>query len=65
MGIKTSRQKPRNILTSLIYRFQKYLPFSYKFKIKLFLNLEWIFDRLSHEMSFKYYLQDGFPASNI
>lgn len=62
MGIKTSRQKPRNILTSLIYRFQKYLPFSYKFKIKLFLNLEWIFDRLSHEMSFKYYLPETHPV---
>lgn len=55
MGIKLSRQKPRNLLLSIIYRLQKILPLSNKAKLKLFLNLEWIFERLSHEQSFKYY----------
>lgn len=55
MGIKTSRQKPNNLLLSIIYRLQKILPISNTTKFKLFLNLEWIFDRLSHEMSFKHY----------
>jgi SAM-dependent methyltransferase len=45
-------------MLSVIYRVQKYLPFSNKYKFKLFLDLEWIFDRLSHEMSFKYYLPE-------
>jgi 2-polyprenyl-3-methyl-5-hydroxy-6-metoxy-1,4-benzoquinol methylase len=62
MGIKTSRQKPKNILLSLIYRLQKILPLSNAARFKLFLNLEWIFDRLSHEMSFKLYSTDNHPA---
>lgn len=55
MGIKLSRKKPRNFLIGLIYRSQKILPLSYRSKLKLFLNLEWIFDRLSHEMAYEYY----------
>jgi SAM-dependent methyltransferase len=61
MGIKLSRQKPRNILTSVIYRVQKILPFSHRYKIKLFLDLEWIFERLTHEMSFKNYSPETHP----
>jgi SAM-dependent methyltransferase len=61
MGVKLSRQKPRSIITSVIYRIQKFLPLNSKFKIRLFLNLEWIFDRLSHEMSFKYYSPENHP----
>lgn len=61
MGIKTSRKKPRNLLLSIIYRLQKVLPLSKRAKFKLFLDLEWIFDRLSHEMSFKYYSTDRHP----
>lgn len=62
MGVKLSRQKPRNILTSVIYRVQKILPISNTFKLKVFLNLEWIFDRLSHEMSFRYYSSETHPV---
>ena len=62
MGIKISRQKPRNVLISIIYRVQKILPFSSKYKFKMFLDLEWLFDRLSHEMSFKYYLPETHPV---
>jgi SAM-dependent methyltransferase len=53
MGVKLLRKKPKNFILSLIYRLQKLLPFSSRLKLKLFLDLEWIFDRLSHEMSFK------------
>jgi SAM-dependent methyltransferase len=55
MGIKLSRNKPRNFLLTVIYRIQKMMPLSAARKFKIFLNLEWIFDRLSHETSFKYY----------
>ena len=61
MGIKTYRQKPKNLLVSAIYRLQKILPMTNKAKFKLFLNLEWIFDRLSHEMSFKLYSSEKHP----
>jgi len=37
------------------------LPLNQKAKFKLFLDLEWIFDRLSHEMSFKYYSHAEHP----
>lgn len=55
MGIRLPRAKPRNPLLSFIYRLSK-LPFaSAKAKFKLYLNLEWIFDRLAHEQSFRIY----------
>lgn len=55
MGIILKRGKPRNYLLTFIYRFSK-LPFlNKKNKFILFLNLEWIFDRLAHEYSFKHY----------
>ena len=55
MRITTKRQKPRILWLSMMYRLQKLLPLSSRTKLKIFLNLEWLFDRLSHEMSFKYY----------
>ncbi|MCS7005438.1 MAG: class I SAM-dependent methyltransferase [Cytophagales bacterium] len=55
MGVKISRKKKRVWLLSVIYRLQKLLPISKELKFKLFLNLEWIFDRLSHELSFSFY----------
>jgi SAM-dependent methyltransferase len=64
MGIQTSRIKPKNLLLSIIYRLQKILPLSKTAKLKLFLNLEWIFDRLAHEMSFKYYSPLEHPVRN-
>jgi len=62
MGIKTTRQKPKQPLFSIIYRTQKILPFSKKRKFKLFLNLEWIFNRLAHETSFAVYTPDEHPV---
>ena len=62
MGIKSTRQKPRNTLLTIIYRLEKWLPLSKTAKFDLFLNLEWIFDRLSHEMSFKIYSPENHPV---
>lgn len=61
MGVKLTRKKPKVILLSVIYRLHKLLPLSSKTKIKLYLNLEWIFDRLAHEMSFKNYSPEEHP----
>lgn len=60
MGIKLPRKKERSAIT-FIFRLQKLLPLSHKAKFKLFLNLEWIFDRLSHEESFKNYSNEKHP----
>jgi SAM-dependent methyltransferase len=61
MGIKLPRKKERNYLLTAIYRLQKLLPFSNRFKFKIFLDLEWIFDRLSHEYSFRNYSESSHP----
>lgn len=62
MGVKLPRQKPTSVLTSAIYRASK-LPFMKdRQKFRFFLNLEWIFDRLSHEWSYKYYTPASHPA---
>jgi SAM-dependent methyltransferase len=61
MGIKLQREKPRILLISLLYKLIK-VPFvPDKFKLELFLNLEWIFERLAHEMSFKFYSPQQHP----
>ena len=52
MGLKLKRNKPRNLKLSLAYQFKKYLPISSKKKLKLFLDLAWIFSRLAHEQIF-------------
>jgi SAM-dependent methyltransferase len=54
-ALKFERKKERKIYLSIIYRLQKLFPLSNKSKLKIFLNLTWIFDRLSHEYSFKNY----------
>ena len=61
MGITTPRKKPKHLLLSIIYRLQKLLPMSTKRKLELFLDLEWIFDRLAMESSFKYYSTKDHP----
>jgi len=55
MGVQLDRKKKRILMLSFAYVFKKLLPLSAKSKLKLFLNLEWIFDRLAHEESFNYY----------
>jgi SAM-dependent methyltransferase len=60
MGIKLERQKERSILASVVYRLKK-LPLSRDRKLKLFLDLEWIFERLAHEESYNHYDPDKHP----
>lgn len=61
MGLKFARKKERNWLVTICYRLHRLLPLSSTKKLKLYLNLEWMFDRLAHEMSFKYYAPDKHP----
>ncbi|MBL7889958.1 MAG: class I SAM-dependent methyltransferase [Bacteroidia bacterium] len=62
MGLKLDRQKRRSLLLSIIYRAAKlFRILSPKKRFELFLDLEWIFDRLAHEESFKYYDQQKHP----
>lgn len=65
MGIRIQRKKPSNLLMSTIYRLQKILPLTNAAKFKLFLNLEWMFNRLSHEMSFKLYSAEKHPVRQL
>lgn len=53
MSLKFTRQKDRHFLLSFFYKLDKLLPFSQKIKLKLYLDLEWIFERLAHEKSFR------------
>ena len=55
MGIYFRRKKKRNWILSISYKIKKILPLNTSFKFKLFLNLEWIFNRFAHELSNKYY----------
>jgi SAM-dependent methyltransferase len=61
MGLKLSRKKPKSFLLTFIYRLQKLIPISSKVKMKLFLDLEWIFDRLAFEHSFSSYTIENHP----
>lgn len=62
MGIRIARSKPRSFLLSLLYRAQKLLPMGRKARFRLFLNLEWVFDRLAHEYSFGAYTVENHPV---
>ncbi len=64
MGLKFKRKKERHLLLSLIYRLNKMMPFPTKKKFKLFLDLAWIFHRLAHEASFRYYKEESHPIRN-
>jgi SAM-dependent methyltransferase len=55
MGIRIPRKKPRQPLLSFIYRLHRMLPMGTRAKLRLYLDLEWIFDRLAMEMSFAHY----------
>ncbi len=61
MGVKLERKKPRILLLTILYRLHKILPLSKRTKIRLYLDLEWIFDRLAHEMSFVVYKPNDHP----
>jgi SAM-dependent methyltransferase len=49
MGVRLERRKPRNLLASLIYRINRYLPLSKGRKLDLMLDLAWVSHRLAIE----------------
>lgn len=53
MGIKMNRKKERNLKLSFFYKLARFMPFNSKKKLKIFLDLAWIFNRLAHEETFK------------
>lgn len=61
MGVRFKRNKERNLLLTIIYRLSKLVWSSPRKRLRLFTNLEWIFYRLSHEESFKYYDEKKHP----
>lgn len=61
MGVKFKRHKKKSFLLSIVYRVSKLLWMSKKRKFKLFLDLEWIFERLAHETSFQVYSAEVHP----
>lgn len=61
MGIRLPRSKKRVLALSLLYRLDRLLPFGPKRKLKWYLDLEWIFDRLAMEASFKHYPPEEHP----
>jgi SAM-dependent methyltransferase len=61
MGVRIPRKKRRVGLLSLLYRVDRLLPLSERRKLKLYLDLEWIFDRLAMESSFRYYPPEAHP----
>jgi SAM-dependent methyltransferase len=62
MSIKLNRNKPKSWFLSIMYNLNKLIPLSDATKLKIFLNLEWFFDRMSHEYSFKNYTPDTHPV---
>lgn len=61
MAVFFPRKKDRYLLLTLIYRLSKIKLINDRAKFKFFLNLEWIFNRLSLEYSFKYYSVEDHP----
>ncbi|MFZ1808148.1 MAG: class I SAM-dependent methyltransferase [Cyclobacteriaceae bacterium] len=53
MNLKFEREKKYHLLLSFFYKLDKIIPLSNERKFKLYLDLEWIFERLAHEKSFK------------
>lgn len=61
MGIRVPRKKKRVLLLSLLYRLHRILPVGTRTKLRWYLDLEWIFDRLAMETSFRYYAPQDHP----
>lgn len=61
MGVRYPRKKPRNLLLSLLYWTHRVLPLGTRSKLKLYLELEWIFERLALETSFQQYGPEAHP----
>jgi SAM-dependent methyltransferase len=65
MGLKLQRKKKRNFKLSLAYRLGKLIPVSSEKKLKLFLDLSWIFSRLAHEQIFNTNLTPDEPGIDL
>jgi SAM-dependent methyltransferase len=61
MGVKLERKKKNPLWISILYKLKALLPLSKKQKLKLFLNIEWLFDRFAIEASFDYYPVEKHP----
>lgn len=55
MGLKFKREKKRVLLLSLLYRLAKINPLSREKRLKLYLDLTWIFDRFAHSEAMAFY----------
>jgi len=62
MSIKLERIKPTNWFLRVMYKLTMLIPLTKRSKFKLFLNLEWFFDRIAHEYSFKNYEPEKHPV---
>lgn len=65
MGVKLTRAKKRNYWGSFFYFLRRIMPLSTKAKYKLFLNLEWIFYRVSYELSVNMYADKDHPLITL
>lgn len=62
MGIKLTREKKINYFGSFFYFLRRILPLSTRAKYRLFLNLEWIFNRFAYEYSVRMYKYEDHPV---
>ena len=62
MTIHLDRVKPTSWFLRIMYKLARFLPMTNSAKFKLFLNLEWFFDRIAHEYSFKNYAPEIHPV---
>ncbi len=60
--IRFPRAKPRHLLTSLLYQVHRLLPLSRRAKVRLYLDLEWIFQRFVFENAYDLYPRGKFPV---
>lgn len=51
MSLKLTRKKKKHYLLSFFYKLDKLIPLVKQSKLKLYLDLAWIFERLAHEKS--------------
>ena len=62
MTIQLNRVKPTSWFLRIMYKLAIFFPMTDSAKFKLFLNLEWFFDRIAHEYSFKNYAPEIHPV---
>jgi SAM-dependent methyltransferase len=62
MGLKLERKKKKHYLLRFIFNIFKFRILSKEKRIKLFLDLEWIFNRLAHEESYKLFSNECHPV---